>query len=88
MDLGTGTTLTDDRGTQMADHERRMPNFRVTLTEELRDAVDYKAAELARPGEPLNRSLAFREILREWIAAHPVLSKGIPKPKKRPGGAK
>lgn len=62
----------------MADHDRKMPNFRVTLTTELRDIVDRKAKEIARPGEAANRSMAIREIIREWAATQAA-------PKKRGG---
>lgn len=69
--FGTETIPPEDRGPRMPDHDRTMPNFRVTLTEELRDLVDEKAREIARPGEKPNRSMAIREILREWAATRP-----------------
>lgn len=54
------------------DHARRMKSVRVTLTQELHDAIHEEAERIAPEGEPVNWSAALREILRGWLADRKV----------------
>jgi hypothetical protein len=48
---------------------KRMNHYRVTLTDQLRDAVEAHATAIALSGEEPNFSAAVRDIIREWQEA-------------------